>query len=150
MKKTYEVTVFNTVTRKFEKVSVRKEVYHAYLRTGWNIKDNDKRFYEHEIQFGALIGGDDGAYENFREFIDTANVPDTFVFNEERKALGYKALDSLTKTMRRRFLMRYEHGYSIKEIAEIERVSVDAIKDSIERAQMNLKNFFRNFEKETP
>ena len=36
MEKTYEVTTFNTITRKYEKVSVSKEVYHAYTRTGWN------------------------------------------------------------------------------------------------------------------
>jgi len=42
MEKTYEVTVFNTVTGKYEKVSVSKEVYHAFMRTGWNIKDNNE------------------------------------------------------------------------------------------------------------
>ena len=33
----------------------------------------------HEIQMSGLIGGEDGAYENFKEFIDAENIPDKTV-----------------------------------------------------------------------
>ena len=150
MKKTYEVFAFNTLTGRFEKTAVSKEVYLAYRRTAWNIRANNKSFYAHEIQFSVLIGGDDGAYENFREFIDTENAPDTVALKEARKTLGYKALDVLTETMRRRFVMRYEYGYSLKQIAEAECVSVDSVKESIEKAHARLKIFLKNFQKPTP
>lgn len=63
------VKVYDTITGKMVDVEVSQEVYNAYMRTEWNIHDNDESFYEHEIQFSMLIGGDDGAFENFREFI---------------------------------------------------------------------------------
>ena len=69
MAKTYLITVYNTLTSKYEDVSVSEDVYRVYMRTNWNIKDNARSFYAHEIQLSSLIGGDDGAYENFREFI---------------------------------------------------------------------------------
>ncbi len=79
MEKTYEITVFNTLTGRYAKVPVSKEVYQAYMRTEWNIKDNDKSYYAHEIQFSALVGGEGNAYENFAEFIDTKNTPENVI-----------------------------------------------------------------------
>lgn len=65
MSKNYYLYVHNTITGKAEKVEVTKEVYEIYTRTSWAIKNNDKSFYLHEIQFSSLIG----CYENFSEFI---------------------------------------------------------------------------------
>lgn len=73
MENTEKVSVFNTVTKKYEKVEVSKEVATAYKRTGWNIDDNDESFFDHEIQMSELIGGKDGAYENFREFVSMSD-----------------------------------------------------------------------------
>ena len=78
----YTLIVFNTCTREYEEVTVTEEVYHAYCRTRWNIKDNDESFFDHEIQMSGMIGSQDGAYENFREFIDTINVTDDIVFEQ--------------------------------------------------------------------
>ena len=65
MSKKYYLYVHNTMTGKTEKVEVTKDVYEIYARTSWAIKNNDKSFYLHEIQFSSLIG----CYENFSEFI---------------------------------------------------------------------------------
>lgn len=65
MSNKYYLYVHNTMTGKAEKVEVTKEVYEIYTRTSWTIKNNDKSFYLHEIQFSSLIG----CYENFSEFI---------------------------------------------------------------------------------
>lgn len=78
-KQAYTLSVYNTLTGKIEEVEVPEAVYHACRRTGWNIDDNNKSFYAHEIQLSGLIGGEDGAYENFREFINTENTPDSIV-----------------------------------------------------------------------
>lgn len=75
--KKYTLMVYNTVTHRNEEVEVTHEVYHAYRRTGWGIENNDTSFFAHEIQMSGLIGGEEGAYENFKEFIDTENIPDT-------------------------------------------------------------------------
>lgn len=46
--KKYTLTVFNTCTREYEEVAVTEEVYRTYYRTGWNIKDNNQRFFDNE------------------------------------------------------------------------------------------------------
>ncbi|MCR5021178.1 sigma-70 family RNA polymerase sigma factor [Ruminococcus sp.] len=63
------IKVYDTITGKMVDVEVSEKVYKAYTRTEWNIKNNDNSFFEHEIQFSQLIGGDNGSFENFREFI---------------------------------------------------------------------------------
>ena len=63
------VKVYDTFKGKVVDVKVSQEVYDEYMRTEWGIKNNNAAFYEHEIQFSMLIGGEDGAFENFHEFI---------------------------------------------------------------------------------
>ena len=79
----FTLIVFNTCTREYEEVMVTEEVYRTYCRTRWNIKDNDQSFFDHEIQTSGMIGSQDGAYENFREFIDAINTPEpsSLIFN---------------------------------------------------------------------
>lgn len=69
--------VYDTITGKMVDVEVTPEVYREYMRTEWGIKNNNNSFYEHEIQFSALIGGNDDAYENFDEFIQNDDYEDT-------------------------------------------------------------------------
>lgn len=90
--KKYTLTVYNTVTHRNEEVEVTHEVYHAYRRTGWGIENNDTSFFAHEIQMSGLIGGEKGAYENFKEFIDTENIPDNTV-------LKIMEIDALRKAL---------------------------------------------------
>ena len=63
------VKVYDTFKGKVVDIKVSQEVYDEYMRTEWGIKNNNASFYDHEIQFSMLIGGDDGAFENFHEFI---------------------------------------------------------------------------------
>ena len=55
MDKKYEICTYNTFTKRMEKVAVSKEVYTAYKRSGWNIKDNNQSFYDHEIHMRHLM-----------------------------------------------------------------------------------------------
>lgn len=86
----YTLIVFNTCTQKYEEVTVTEEVYRAYCRTGWNIKDNDQSFFDHEIQLSGMIGSQDGAYENFREFVDTVNTPENIIFDQMERRICIK------------------------------------------------------------
>lgn len=94
--KKYTLTVYNTVTHRNEEIEVTREVYHAYRRTGWGIENNDASFFAHEIQMSGLIGGEDGAYENFKEFIDTENIPDNTVLKIMEIEALQKALSVLS------------------------------------------------------
>lgn len=79
MNKQNTVMVFNTCTSQYEEVLVSEEVYNEYRRGEWRIQKNDAKHRANETPFSALVGGKDGAYENFREFVDTANVPEKLV-----------------------------------------------------------------------
>ena len=63
MKTEYFLNVHNTTTGRNEDVIVDKNIYNIYRRTGWKIENNDRSFYRHEIQFTALVGGEDGSFE---------------------------------------------------------------------------------------
>ena len=86
----FTLIVFNTCTREYEEVMVTEEVYRTYCRTRWNIKDNDQSFFDHEIQTSGMIGSQDGAYENFREFIDAINT-----LEQMKKEALYQAISAL-------------------------------------------------------
>lgn len=63
------VRVYDTATGEVIEIKVSQDIYDEYTRTCWNIHDNNESFFAHEIQFSQLIGGNDGAFENFGEFI---------------------------------------------------------------------------------
>ena len=83
-KKTYIVESYDPATRKIERVTVTHEVYNAYRRSGWNIADNNQSFFKHEIQMSSLIGGEDGGYDNFREFIGDPEAVDNIGGTHEK------------------------------------------------------------------
>ena len=43
-----------------------------------------------------MIGGQDGAYENFREFIDAINTPEHIVLEQMKKEALYQAISALS------------------------------------------------------
>lgn len=90
-KKTYIVESYDPATRKIERVTVTHEVYNAYRRSGWNIADNNQSFFKHEIQMSSLIGGEDGGYDNFREFIGDPEAVDNAVAERMLLEALYKA-----------------------------------------------------------
>ena len=78
----FTLIVFNTCTQEYEEVIVTEEVYRAYCRTRWNIKDNDQSFFDHEIQTSGMIGSQDGAYENFRGLLTPSTLRNTSSLNK--------------------------------------------------------------------
>ena len=92
----YIISVRNTANGKYENVEVTEEVYRAYMRTGWNIKENDESFFKHQIQFSALLGNINDAAENFKEFInaveDVAEITEKNLISEALKKV-LKQLD---------------------------------------------------------
>ena len=70
------IKVYDTISGQMRDVDVTEKVYQAYMRTGWNIQDNNASFYKHEIQFSMLVGGKADTFEHFREFISEDNIVD--------------------------------------------------------------------------
>lgn len=80
--------VYDTITKKYVEIEVNDEVYMNYRQTGWAIKNNDRSFFDHEIQFSMLKGSIDGAFENFHEFVEESPVEKYAAVASVKKALN--------------------------------------------------------------
>ena len=69
MNRVFKLSVFNTITRRYEEIEVTEEIYREYKRTEWAIENDDRSFREHQISFSCLIGGESNNYETFDEFV---------------------------------------------------------------------------------
>lgn len=125
--KQFILDVNNTITKKDEEVEVSEEVYNTYRRTGWNIKNNDASFFAHEIQMSALIGGNNSAHENFKEFIDTKNTPDNEILKKMINEDLYNALSKLNISDQELIYALYFDGMTEREYAEKKGVYHNAI-----------------------
>lgn len=140
----YILTVFNTMTRRNEEIEVDEEVYRVFRRTGWNIRDNDQSFFDHEIQMSGMIGGQEGAYENFREFVDTQDVPENIVLKTLKNQALYHAVLALPKTDRRLVRALFYEGKTEQEYAKELGVSQQAVHKRKARVLRELKKFLKN------
>lgn len=112
------VRVYDTISKKIVEVEVSDEVRTHYNRTLWNIDDNDESFFKHEIQFSALIGGHEYAFENFREFItdyDVEKETDRKIFTERL----HNCLKLLSESERNLITMLYFENKTERECAKI-------------------------------
>lgn len=111
------VRVFDTISKKVLEVEVSDEVRTHYNRTQWNIDDNNESFYKHEIQFSALIGGYENAFENFKEFMtdyDVEKETDCKMYIEKL----YNCLELLSESERELIKMLYFDNKTERECAE--------------------------------
>lgn len=113
-----KIKVYDTISKKFVEVEVGDEVYTHFKRTKWAIENNNSSFYDHEIQFSALIGGYENAFENFKEFktdYDVEEETDRKMFDERL----YDCLDLLSESERELIIMLYFENKTERECAKI-------------------------------
>ena len=113
-----KVKVYDTISKKFVEVEVNDEVYTYFKRTKWTIENNNSSFYDHEIQFSALIGGHENAFENFREFktdYDVEEETDRKIFVERL----YSCLELLSESERELIIMLYFENKTERECGKI-------------------------------
>ena len=127
MSNTYTLYVYNTCTGRYENVSVTEAVYRACKQTGWNIDDNNASFFDHEIQFSQLIGGDDGAYENFREFVSDRDATENAAMRSVRRSRLIELLPTLTEKEREVIELRCIKGLSAPAVGQILGISRRAV-----------------------
>ncbi len=139
--KNYKLTVYNAMTQKNEETEVSEAVYNTYRRTGWNIKDNNRSFYAHEIQMSGLIGGEDGAYENFKEFVDTEHTPEVGTLKKEEIELLHQAICALTDSERELVFAIYFNGMTMREYAQQHNLPLTTAQDRKIRILKKIKNF---------
>lgn len=109
-----KLSVYDTLSKRYLEVEVSDEVYTYYKRTGWAIENNDRLFYEHEIQFSMLKGGKDGAFENFHEFISDEDTAEKYIMSEKLN----NALETISSKDRELIEMLYYKGMTERECAK--------------------------------
>ena len=111
--------VYDTISGKMVDVEVSDEVFTEYKRAVWREEKNDSRFYNNEIQFSMLVGGDDDAYEDFHEFID---FDDSIVETSINKKLVEK-ISELKRQERELIQLLYFKNLSEQECAIVLKTS---------------------------
>jgi RNA polymerase sigma factor (sigma-70 family) len=141
MTKTYTLTVFNTCTSRYEDIEVSREIYNEFRRGEWRIEKNDDKHRANETPFSELIGGDDGAFENFSEFIDNSLNPECiFAEHAKIKAL-YSAMSMLSDVDRQLLRALFFDGLTEREYAELTGVFRNAVHKRKVRILAKLKKF---------
>ena len=95
------VSVYDTITKRYVEIEVSEKIRTSYNRTQWNIDDNDKSFYKHEIQFSALKGNINGELENFQEFRTENDDVERRVIQNIKFEKLYSCLNELSEDERR-------------------------------------------------
>ena len=111
------VRVYDTITKKYVEVEVNETVRTYYDRTQWNIEDNDKSFYKHEIQFSALKGNINGELENFKEFRTDDDSVEKCIIRQAEYSELYKCLASLPDDEHSIIIMIYFENKTENEVA---------------------------------
>ena len=100
MSELYAIKVFDTTAGKERNIHVCKEVYDEFRRGRWRIHKNDDKHTANATVFSSLLGGEDGAYENFHEFIDYDSDPSELLLKAMMVEKLYSALEHLEKAER--------------------------------------------------
>ena len=143
--KVYVLNVYNTMTGQYELIQVTKEVFQTYRRTKWNIEDSTERFFKHEIQMSSLIGGEDGGYDNFREFIGDPEAVDNAVAERMLLEALYKALDQLSESDCDLIRALYFEGKTLSEYGEEKGCAISTLSERRKRILRDLKKVLKNF-----
>lgn len=131
------VRVYDTISKEYVDIEVSEEVYTYYNRSQWNMDDNDDSFYKHEIQFSALIGGNDGTFENFREFRIENSVEKEVISKLFTEKL-YECLNLLSASDRQLIEMLFFEGKTERECAAYYGISQKNINKNKKRILCNL------------
>ncbi|MCH5318924.1 MAG: RNA polymerase sigma factor [Paramuribaculum sp.] len=97
----------------------------------WIFKIGYHTFLNHKSSSKLTVAIDDAKEIKAHESSDSG-----FVYQDL-----YEALSRIPPKERTSLLLFYMQGYSIKEIAEIEGASQDAVKQHLSRGRKNLRNF---------
>ena len=138
------VRVYDTITKKYVEVEVNETVRTYYDRTQWNIEDNDKSFYKHEIQFSALKGNINGELENFKEFRTDDDSVEKCIIRQAEYSELYKCLASLPDDEHSIIIMIHFCGKTEQEVADILHTSQQNVHKKKHRILCRLNKFLKS------
>lgn len=141
MNNLYTINVYDTTTGKERIINVCKEVYDEFRRGEWRIEKNDGKHSANETQFSALLGGEDGAYENFHEFIDYDSDPSELLLKAMMIEKLYSAFEHLEKAERELIDALFFQEMTEREYAKKKGVYQSAINKRKLRILEKIKKF---------
>ena len=123
----------------FQRLEINEDVYSALAdlnKNDRNLTRSDERNLEHsELTDETLIK---------RAFKKPKGIEE-LIMEKEVKKLFWQAIGELPEVQRKRLLLYYDYGFSLKEIAKMENCSIRAIQYSLEIAKKRLENNLKNF-----
>ena len=135
------ICIYDRITNMPVEVEVSDEVYTQYMRTGWNIKDNDDSFFSHEIQFSGLKGNINGSVENFHEFISNKSIVE--LETEYRKL--HESIKKLSMLEKKVIRMIYFEGYTEADCALLLHTNQPKIHRTKRKALYKLYKLLKKF-----
>ena len=137
MKIIHRDSELNVWIRKVEVTDELIECFENFRKTINNQEKSDER----HIDFRSVEDA-----ENEAIIIHSAKSIEEIIFKDQKKEQLHLALSSLTDIQRRRIMLHYFDGMTIKEIAKLESVVIRVVSRSIRKAEENIaKYFLRNF-----
>lgn len=123
----------------FQRLEINEDIYSALAdlnKNDRNLTRSDERNLEHsELTDETLIK---------RAFKKPKGIEE-LIMEKEVKKLFWQAIGELPEVQRKRLLLYYDYGFSLKEIAKMENCSIRAIQYSLEIAKKRLENNLKNF-----
>lgn len=139
--KKYVLNIYNTLTGCVEPVEVSEEVYKEYKRSYWRERKNNRKHAYYTIPFSALTVEDDEAdASDYYDEFENGELPiDLMVsINDEVQRL----LALVSETTGKRIVLHFSYGYTYEQIASMENVSADSIKESIVEGMKKIRKIF--------
>lgn len=142
MKELYTLLIYDPATGTEQAVLVTKEIYDEFRRGEWRIHKNNDKHEANETPFSSLIGGEDGAYENFREFVSYEDNPEAIYMDADPSRELHRAIAMLCEEDRLLIKALFFDGLSERQYAEQIKVCRNAVHKRKVRILRDLKNFF--------
>ncbi|SHE90224.1 RNA polymerase sigma-70 factor, ECF subfamily [Tissierella praeacuta DSM 18095] len=123
----------------FQRLEINEDIYFALFelnKRDRNLTRSDERNIEHsELTDETLI----------RRAFEKPKCIEEIILEKEMKKLFWKAIGELSGVQRKRLLLYYDCGLTLKEIAKMENCSIRAIKYSIDIAKKKLEEKIKKF-----
>lgn len=134
--------IYDSATGAYHDVEVSQEVYDFYRRDAWAMQRQDTRFYAHEIQFSSLVGGKDGAFENFSEFISREADPQGILCRRVDIKIIVEAFQSLSLPNQHLLYFLVVEGHTERWYGQKMGMHHMTVHNKKERALLQLYRFF--------
>ncbi|MSU03562.1 RNA polymerase sigma factor [Tissierella pigra] len=121
------------------RIEINFDIYSALFelnKRDRNLTRSDERNLEHSELTDETLS---------RRIFEKSKGTEEIILEKEMKTEFWKAIGELPNIQRKRLLLYYDYGFSLKEIAKMENCSIRAVKYSIDIAKKKLKEKIKKF-----